>query len=235
MGKKRYKKNNFNNKRLNSKSIIDLKLKLKGMKKVCLMLMLFFGIALIGNSQTVRIGSQVWTTKNLNVSTFRNGDVIPEAKTYEEWINAGLNKKAAWCYFNNDAANGTKYGKLYNWYAVNDARGLAPIGYHIPSDAEWTKLGENLGRKRSGKKMKSKMGWISKGNGNNKSGFSGLPGGFRFDYGRFYDISKTGYWWSSTGIGTSYGYYHYLSYDGVGKYRNDTGSAYGLSVRCIRD
>jgi uncharacterized protein (TIGR02145 family) len=178
----------------------------------------------------------VWTTKNLNVSTFRNGDVIPEAKTYEEWINAGLNKKAAWCYYNNDAANGTQYGKLYNWYAVNDARGLAPVGYHIPSDAEWTKLTDYLGGKQvAGKKIKSKKGWRSKGNGNNKSGLSGLPGGSRFNNGTLYHIGSLGYWWSSTESYNDYARGRYMnSSNGFTKslYNNKGG---GFSVRCIRD
>ena len=108
--------------------------------------------------QTVTIGKQVWSTKNLDVSKFRNGDIIPEAKTEEEWQRACENKQPAWCYYNNDPKNGLKYGKLYNWHAVNDLRGLAPAGYHIPSDAEWTQLTDFLGSD-AGTKMKSTSGW----------------------------------------------------------------------------
>ena len=72
-------------------------------------------------------------SKNLNVSRFRNGEIIFEAKTIEEWEKAGENKTPAWCYYNNNPTNGAKYGKLYNWYAVNDIRALAPKGWHIPS------------------------------------------------------------------------------------------------------
>ncbi len=116
----------------------------------------------LGNSQTVTIGTQVWMTKNLDVATFRNGDQIPEAKTDEEWKQAGKNKQPAWCYYNNDPANVAKYGKLYNWYAVIDPRGLAPNGYHIPSDPEWTKLVEYLGGEEvAGKKMKSTTEWVN--------------------------------------------------------------------------
>ena len=111
-------------------------------------------------SKEVIIGNQVWMTKNLDVSTFRNGDPIPEAKTDEEWEKAGENKKPAWCYWDNDPANGAKYGKLYNWHAVNDPRGLAPDGYHIPTDAEWKILTKYLGEK-AGTKMKSTSGWLS--------------------------------------------------------------------------
>ena len=108
--------------------------------------------------ETITIGTQVWMTKNLNVDKFRNGDPIPQAKTDEEWKTAGENKQPAWCYYDNDPANGAKYGKLYNWYAVNDARGLAPAGYHVPSDAEWTILENQLGSDAA-TKMKSTSGW----------------------------------------------------------------------------
>ena len=108
----------------------------------------------ISNAQTVTIGTQVWMTKNLDVSTFRNGDPIPEAKSNEEWKKAGENKQPAWCYYNNDPANGAKYGKLYNWYAVNDPRGLAPLGYHVPTKAEFMTL-YNFFPSNIGQKVKS--------------------------------------------------------------------------------
>jgi len=113
-------------------------------------------------------------TKNLNVSTFRNGDPIPQAKTVEEWKKAGENQQPAWCYYDNDPADGEKYGKLYNWYAVDDTRGLAPKGWHVPSNAEWTILTDYLGGMNVvgiGTKMKSKTGWNEDGNGTNSSGF----------------------------------------------------------------
>ena len=117
----------------------------------------------------IKIGQQVWTAENLNVDKFRNGDPIPEAKTDEEWENAGNNKQAAWCYFDNDPSNGIKYGKLYNWYAVNDPRGLAPLGCHIPSDQEWTDLTTYLGgEEQAGAKMKSKEGLNYNSNGTNQ-------------------------------------------------------------------
>ncbi len=111
-----------------------------------------------GPYKTVTIGNQVWMKENLNVSTFRNGDPIPEAKTAEEWQAAGTEKQPAWCYYDNDPKNGVKYGKLYNWYAVNDARGLAPVGYHVPTDEEWSVLIGFLGNDVL-KKMKSTSGW----------------------------------------------------------------------------
>jgi uncharacterized protein (TIGR02145 family) len=184
----------------------------------------------------VAIGTQVWTIKNLDVVTFRNGDAIPEAKTNKEWEAAGNKKQPAWCYYENDAKNGVKYGKLYNWYAVNDARGLAPAGYHIPTDKEWTKLSDYLGGEEAvGKKMKNSSGWNDAGNGNNSSGFSGLPGGFRNYNGDFLDVGKYGEWWSASEDDESDAWYREL----ISIYsRIDRDNYYkvnGFSVRCIRD
>jgi uncharacterized protein (TIGR02145 family) len=176
----------------------------------------------------VIIGAQVWMTKNLEVTTFRNGDPIPQAASDEAWELAGKNKQPAWCY------NGEHYGKLYNWYAVNDPRGLAPEGWHIPTDQEWEALVKAL-EKNPGKKMKSTWGWHNKGNGTNYSGFSGLPGGYRFGIGTFYYIGESGCLWSATEDGTGLAWFRYLNYFNVdvGRYSNDKDG--GLSVRCLRD
>jgi uncharacterized protein (TIGR02145 family) len=111
------------------------------------------------NYKTIVIGSQIWMGENLNTVKFRNGDVIPEIKTEQEWENANIEGKPAWCYYRNDSKNGGKYGKLYNWHAVNDPRGLAPIGWHVPSDSDWSTLSENLGgvyfTNNAGVKMKA--------------------------------------------------------------------------------
>ena len=108
----------------------------------------------------VKIGSQIWMMKNLDVDMFRNGDAIPEIKTEEEWFKAEEQGKPAWCYYKNNHNQGIKYGKLYNWYAVNDSRGLAPEGWHIPSDKEFTVLIDYLGGEEvAGTKMKPKRGW----------------------------------------------------------------------------
>jgi uncharacterized protein (TIGR02145 family) len=184
----------------------------------------------------VTIGSQVWTSTNLDVSTFRNGDPIPEAKTMEEWEKAGKNKQPAWCYYDNDPSNGAKYGKLYNWYAVNDPRGLAPNGYHIPTDAEWTILTDYLGGEdNAGTKMKSTSGWKDNGNGTNSSGFSGLPGGYRFNDGTFSGIGYYGYWWSSSESYTDDAWYRSLYYSSGYVYRYSSSKENGFSVRCLRD
>jgi len=176
----------------------------------------------------VIIRSQVWMTKNLEVTTFRNGDPIPQAASDDAWELAGKNKQPAWCY------NGEHYGKLYNWYAVNDPRGLAPVGWHIPTDQEWTALEKALGE-NPGKKMKSTWGWRDEGNGTNSSGFSGFPGGTRANNGAFYHVGEYGYWWSATENLTGNAWDRSLNYgsDDVSKYNDSKGR--GLSVRCLMD
>ena len=132
------------------------------MKFATLLFITIVSISSFGFAQSVTIGTQTWMILNLDVATFRNGDAIPEAKTDEEWKAAGKNKKAAWCYYENDTLNGTKYGKLYNWYAVNDVRGLAPAGWHVPTHEEWTVFSTFLGGgKVVGEKIKSSFGWDS--------------------------------------------------------------------------
>ena len=110
----------------------------------------------------VTIGNQVWMASNLHTFYFRNGDPIPVVKTAKAWEEAGRNEQPACCYNENEAENGQKYGLLYNWYAVNDPRGLAPAGYHIPSDEEWSKLSDFLGgEENAGYQMKANAGWYS--------------------------------------------------------------------------
>lgn len=199
--------------------------------------------------KTIKIGGQIWMKVNLNVDTFRNGDPIPETKTDKEWSEAGEDKQPAWCYYNNDPANGIEYGKLYNWFAVNDPRGLAPAGSHIPTYAEWTILTYFLkGERRAGTKMKAREGWISvfliDGNGNNSSGFWGLPGGQRYHLGfvgddypeaRFQDEGFFGSWWSSTEISKRFACSRYLYSPSTGFNKKNNGKGDGLSVRCLMD
>ena len=188
--------------------------------------------------KTVTIGQQLWMAENLNVSRFRNGDIIPEVKTEDEWRKAISSNQAAWCYYDNDPANRAKYGKLYNWFAVNDPRGLAPKGWHVATGEEWLGLMEYLGGEKSaGAKMKFTSGWKDDkgrdGNGSNSSGFAGLPGGERSS--RFYGLENNGMWWSSTENPPIYAwsasvYYHS---DELSIYYYNT--ANGKSVRCIKD
>jgi uncharacterized protein (TIGR02145 family) len=209
------------------------------MKKISTLFILFFGLASIGFAQTVAIGTQVWSTKNLDVSTFRNGDPIPQAKTNEEWKKAGENQQPAWCYHDNNPNNSKKYGKLYNWYAVNDPRGLAPEGWYVPTNAEWTVLTKYLGGEfKAGIKLRYPSGWENLSSNGvaeiNESRFSGLPAGQRYYDGAFDDVGVYGGWWSSTEDNTKNARAHGLSCyiahmlgDGVSK-------GNGRSVRCLR-
>jgi uncharacterized protein (TIGR02145 family) len=198
---------------------------------------IMFQVRAVGdNIKTVIIGTQEWTTKNLNVSKYRNGDIIPEAKDPNIWANLTT---GAWCYYNNDPENGVIYGKLYNWYAVNDPRGLAPEGYHIPSLSKWSNLIDNLGGAQiAGGKMKelTTKNWkYPNKEANNSSGFNGLPGGRRYGNGEFDNIGYGGFWWSSSEYDTSNAWYHYLSCNYGDAFRNGFNKSYGFSVRCLRD
>ena len=193
--------------------------------------------ALTNNLNTIKIGTQTWTTKNLDVTTYRNGDAIPQVQDKVKWSNLTT---GAWCYYENKTANGSSYGKLYNWYAVNDPRGLAPKGYHIPTDKEWTTLTNNLGGiSEAGTKMKSTSGWQNSGNGTNTIGFEGLPGGCRYDDGNFGGIGAGGLWWSSseanTDTNTDKAWYRPLNFRHGKVFRNNPNKRHGFSVRCLRD
>ena len=186
--------------------------------------------------KSVTIGSQQWFSQNLNVDRFANDELIPQAQTDEEWTNAGANKQPAWCYYNNDPANGRIYGKLYNWYAVHDIRGLAPQGWHVPSDNEWTQLTNYLGgEETAGSKMKSTNLWEQNGNGNNSSGIAGLPGGMRGSDGTFGFLGSDTFWWSSSSYTTGKGLNRGLEYINDSASRTNNKVSCGLSVRCVRD
>jgi uncharacterized protein (TIGR02145 family) len=184
------------------------------------------------------IGSQVWQTKNLNVDRFRNGDPIPEAKTKEAWVAAGENRKPAWCYYENNASNGSIYGKIYNCYAATDSRGICPSGWHLPSDKEWTALTNYLGKNVAGGKMKSigNIYWQATNEGaTNESGFFALPGGYRDNNGSFYSIRYEAFFWSATVVGGSSAWSRTL-YSGTSFVAATTANkSSGASVRCLRD
>lgn len=190
--------------------------------------------------------TQIWMTMNLNTDRFRNGDLIPEAKTPQEWIAANNNKQPAWCYYENNPANGDVYGKLYNWYAINDERGLAPFGWRIPNSGDWALLDTIFGGKTiAGNSFKSFHGWFKDGGGDHTSVLNALPGGYRLSSGTFKSLGEDGAWWSSTEeayidifnkyIPTDRAYryqatyrYSLVSYEKIPK-------NYGFSVRCLRD
>ena len=193
----------------------------------------------------VTIGTQVWTTKNLDVTTYRDGTPIPEVKDAGAWANLTT---GAWCYYENSTANGTTYGKLYNWYAVagihdNDLntpnKVLAPTGWHVPTDAEWTTLATCLGGEGvAGGKMKETgtAHWNSPNqDATNSSGFTGLPGGFRNNNGAFDSIGYYGYWWSSSESGTALVWSRYLNYGSGNANKLSDRKKNGFSVRCLRD
>ena len=184
---------------------------------------------------TVLIGNQVWMVKNLDVDHYRNGDPIPQITDQTTWENLTT---GAWCYYNNDSALGDVYGKLYNWYAVNDPRGLAPTGWHIPSDQEWRDLANYLsGAGIAGGELKE-IG-ISHWNAPNAGGtnlfdFNALPGGWRAD--AFYGIGTNGDWWTSTLFNSSAAWFRIIVFDDF-NLRIDNGFNFnkGFSVRCVKD
>jgi uncharacterized protein (TIGR02145 family) len=188
---------------------------------------------------TVQIGTQCWTQSNLTVSKYRNGDNIPNITDGTQWSQTNISSTGAWCNYNNDASNGTTYGKLYNWYAVNDSRGLCPTGWHVPSDSEWTALHTYLGGTSvAGGALKSTTGWNSPNTGaTNSSGFTGLPGGSRVDIGHFGNeiAGYAGMWWSSTFASYNFAWGHYFYHNYVAVYRQSLEARGGFSVRCIKD
>jgi len=191
---------------------------------------------------SVRIGTQRWMTTNLDVTHYRNGDKIPQVKRRNQWDTLTT---GAWCWYNNDSATGAVYGKLYNWYAVNDPRGLAPTGWHVPTDAEWDTLSSYLGNNAGGKLKDT--GTVEAGTGlwyapntkaNNKTAFKGLPGGFRYYAdGKFINIGYYGIWWSSSeSINNNNDAWHrFLAYNTSSLDKFTDHKRTGYSVRCIKD
>lgn len=189
--------------------------------------------------QTITAGKQTWTAENLNVSRYRNGDSVRHAATREEWLDAAAKGEGAWCYFSNDPANGKNFGRLYNWYAVSDPRGLAPKGWHVPTDREWSALTAFLGGEAvAGGKMKAAGGsrWRTPNEAaTNFSGFSALPGGLRGIDGVFAFGAQSAYFWTSAEHSPMLGWYRVLNYHVATVVRSGEEKIDGMSVRCIRD
>jgi uncharacterized protein (TIGR02145 family) len=188
----------------------------------------------------IQIGTQIWMNRNLDVSVFRNGDVILQATTQEDWKRLSDDEqKPAWCYYAFDPENGKKYGKLYNWFAVNDARGLAPSGWHIPSKDEFNILINFAGGdKVAGPKLRSKYGWTNKKNGTDDFGFNLLPGGYMGVYG-IHDNKMYGNIGENTQLWTSSNQSQYNAHNvkenEIYFYVSDYSKKEGYSVRLIKD
>ena len=186
--------------------------------------------------QTVKIGDQWWMAENLKVTHYRNGAAIPLVTSDDDWYNL---LTGARCAYDNDQSEVATYGYLYNWYAVNDSRNIAPTGWHVPTDAEWSTLVTYLGGDNvAGEKMKEigTTNWHSPNTGaTNESGFAALPGGYRNDIGNFYALGATAPFWSSTETDSSDAWSRRLTYDDALVYRYVDNKRNGFSVRLVRD
>lgn len=209
---------------------------MKAFNYLLLLTALFCALKSNGQSATekkevpsVKIGTQEWTAENLNVSTFRNGDTIAEIKNQKDWEAASRSKKPAWCYYKNNAKNGSKYGKLYNFWAVSDPRGLAPEGWHVATGKEWIILIQFLGGNfEAGAALKSCAPGATE-------GFVAQLGGMRGAYDTFDDIGERAYYWTATQKDDSYAYMWMISNSNSVVFSYDWGKGAGLSVRCVKD
>lgn len=202
--------------------------------------------------QTLTIGTQVWMIENLKVTHYRNGDDILHITKDETWQILQI---GAYCNYNNDTSNVATYGRLYNWFTVDDNRDLAPVGWHVPSDNEWKQLEMYLGMSQSeademgyfrgtvGGKMKATGtiegcdGWWSSPNtgATNSSGLSALPGSLRLYNGGFGGLKNWAYFWSSTESNSRDAWDRQLGYLSTSVSRISEHKEYGFSVRCVKD
>lgn len=213
-----------------------------------------------GNTyKTIVIGNQQWMAENLNTSTYRNGDAIPNVQPNQQWDDAGAAGTAAYCHYLNDVSYSCPYGKLYNWFAVNDPRGLCPAGWHVPTYDDWTtfKSYVDANNINLGGQAVHSTGTIEDGNGlwsggsydygiapsNNNTGFSAIPGGMRSNVVLgFAGIGNSSIAWSSTDNDNNPPHPNYAwamffvgEGDGYGYAFSETFTSSGNSVRCIHD
>ena len=194
---------------------------------------------------TIQIGNQLWMADNLRTTKYRNGDAIKDTSGFTTWE---LFDEGSYCNYNQDDSNISMYGRLYNWFAVEDNRGLAPDGWHIPSDEEWKELEIYLGMSQSeadmkgprennevGLMLKSTSGWYDGHNGTNESGFTAVPSGFCGNYGDFDGDGFDAIFWSSTLSSDGIPWRRGLGYIAIGVARYSNGKNYGFSVRCVKD
>ncbi len=210
---------------LNRKEFVGDRLRFKAVRATCTGPLTYQGY----DYQLVKIAGQCWFAENLRAVRYRNGHPIPGNLSADRWAALTSGAQAV---YDEKESNLLQYGRLYNWFAVDDSRGLCPSDGHVPSDAEWTALTDALGGSAVAcKKMKS-TAW----NGNNSSGFSALPGGGRgYDDGTFLDGGGSGCWWSSSASGTSAAWNRNLDSDFDSVIRFNFILRIGFSVRCVRD
>jgi uncharacterized protein (TIGR02145 family) len=187
----------------------------------------------------VEIGTQCWFKENLASDFYRNGDPIPGNLSDFQWSNTLLSAQAIWGEgygWGDVGASLATYGRLYNFFAVSDSRGLCPTGYHVPSDEEWTVLENHVGGSNvAGTALKSSPSDTPAWDGDNSSGFSALPGGYRYgDLGFFLNQGNYGHWWSSSPSEAG-AWYRYLYSGSSTVLRSSDYARYGFSVRCVRD
>lgn len=189
--------------------------------------------------KTITIGSQTWMAENLRTTSYRNGDKIPEVTGNTAWKNLTT---AAWCNYENsvDRDQIATLGRLYNWFAVSDSRNLAPEGWHVATDADWSDLESYLGGSSvAGGKLKetTTLHWSTPNAGIlNQSGFTALPGGRReYTDGSFINLGFDGFWWTSSAYNPDYSWYRYIHFDATECYRANFHKQYGFSVRCVKD
>lgn len=211
------------------------------------------------NYKTVKIGKQEWMAENLRVSSYNNSDPIKEVQDRIKWRSLS---EGAWCNYNNDHSNDYKFGKLYNWHAINDPRGIAPKGWRIPTKQDWHELITYLGGEHvAGKKLKKNEYWKPASLAdlaNNESGFSAIGCGSRtfyksdttkderlmlglpspiIDFPKFTDQTIRVIFWSATEINESAAYNYELYHGSYKIFKNiyNGDKNYGYSIRCVRD
>lgn len=185
---------------------------------------------------TVTIGTQIWMVENLRTTRYRNGDLIPCVTDGKAWFNL---KTPGYCWYNNDAQTYNMYGALYNWYAVDDNRKIAPAGWHIPTNAEWTILTTYLGGEIvAGGKLKETgtTHWQSPNTGaTNETGFTALPGGYRYYGGIFIGMGGYGYWWSASQLNINEADNKFIISGNSVMDRDYGNKSLGGYVRCLKD
>lgn len=182
----------------------------------------------------VQLGSQIWSVQNLNVTTFRNGDPIPEVRNEREWKHAAENGQPAWCYYDNKPENGNRYGRLYNWFAIMDERGIAPVGWHIPSKPEWNELVEHLDKYFTSAQVLDSLVSTSASETPEDS-FYRFQGGSRLANGSFVSGGQYGYWWGSTCYLSTQSWLKNIRTGSAFRVYSSFNHGDGFSVRCIRD